>query len=468
LGWTRVLVAIAVLTITVGAQGPATAAEEATPVALAETPTGLFTARIQYAGEYEEGSAFVGGQCLLVFDNFPAEGDPIVSVCDGGPEDQDARDGIVVFPLPLGVEYGFALDPTLVPERYEAEIAEIIEGPLTAAGGSVGFILVPDGVTLDYFVGLADGRPLEPGYPSGVAIDGACFVLQDAGGNAVGEEHCSQFLGSLWWDAVWLGSYTLVPTSLPDGCAVDEVVGDQPFVVTQEMVDVPPGYDHAYPEFWGGWVILDCDPAALATITLHAATCSPDEPDPFAACHGNALEGLALAPEEGNSLPLLVSGPDGTDSVQVLPGHVYLAQLDPNFDWEQMEATIDFDSYVYCAEQRTGTVLFDGRVGPVENDYSLGEQGEPVEFDVAAGDDVVCDWYDLTSSGGHATDPTPIAKTPTPAAGGSGVTTLPKTGGPPAFSSTDRTGVLGVVALLLVAAAASRTFGRRNSARRRG
>src|SRR5215218_1763907 len=225
------IVVIAVLAAALVSRVQAVTAQEATPVAVAEAATGLFTATIQIGEDFDAGGEPFGGQCLLVFDTIMAEGDPIGTVCDNGPEDQDARDGVVVFPLPVGIEYGFALDPAYVPEAYEAGIDYITAGPLTEQGGSVGFVIVPDGVELDYFVGLSDGRPLVPGYPSGVGIDGACFELRDAGGVAVDGEHCSEFQGGLGWETIWIGSYTLEATSLPDGCTVEEIVGDQPFVV---------------------------------------------------------------------------------------------------------------------------------------------------------------------------------------------------------------------------------------------
>jgi hypothetical protein len=237
------------------------------------------------------------------------------------------------------------------------------------------------------------------------------------------------------------------------------------------MVDTPPSGDSGT-SFWGGWVILECDQDSLATITLHAATCPPDEPDPFAACHGNALQGLALAPHEFTTLPLLVSGPDGTDHVQVQSGEVYLAQIDPNWDPEH-GATIDYNAYVYCAEQRTDAVLFDGRLTwpPEGEEWYDDFQGPPVEFDVAAADEVVCDWYALGEQNGNGSAPTPTpvpGVTPTTSSGASGVTTLPNTGAAPGDAARGGLGGASLLALLLAARLVLRLGTRRSAPFRSG
>jgi len=70
-------------------------------------------------------------------------------------------------------------------------------------------------------------------------------------------------------------------------------------------------------------------------------------------------------------------------------------------------------AYVYCSEQKSGAVLID-------TDAPSGT----VTFAAAAGDDIVCDWYNITPA---AAPPAPTSEPTTPT---TPATTLPTTGIP--------------------------------------
>src|SRR5690242_13184791 len=77
LGWLIVLVLVALAFVWQPGSG---AAEDGTPVALAEMTTAPYRVAIRDDEDGDRG-AFIGGQCVLVFDTFPAAGTPIQTVC---------------------------------------------------------------------------------------------------------------------------------------------------------------------------------------------------------------------------------------------------------------------------------------------------------------------------------------------------------------------------------------------------
>ena len=99
-------------------------------------------------------------------------------------------------------------------------------------------------------------------------------------------------------------------------------------------------------------------------------------------------------------------------------------------------------SYVYCKEQHSGTVLLDGSA----------DTGA-IAVTVKDGDDVLCDWYNITKATDNGPGPKPKPPKPgKPAGNGTGsVTTLPETGTGAERGTTS--GLLGVLGLGAAAAA---------------
>jgi hypothetical protein len=149
-----------------------------------------------------------------------------------------------------------------------------------------------------------------------------------------------------------------------------------------------------------------------ATITIHKATCPADTgSDIFEQCHDNALSGVGFDIYINGfeiGLVTVTTDADGVASHTILEaaaeGNVTIA-----------EHVGDFERYVgvhvFCSEQNSGTVLYDDKA----------PEGW-ITIHAVQGDDVVCDWYNLTE---ESSEPQPTA-VPTATAGG--VTTLPSTG----------------------------------------
>src|SRR5262245_9445553 len=91
----KAVATVAIVAMALAAHAGVVGAEDATPIASADVATGQFTATIELGEDFDEGGELFGGQCLFVFDNISAEGASIGTVCDGGPDDQDDRDGVV-------------------------------------------------------------------------------------------------------------------------------------------------------------------------------------------------------------------------------------------------------------------------------------------------------------------------------------------------------------------------------------
>jgi hypothetical protein len=164
-----------------------------------------------------------------------------------------------------------------------------------------------------------------------------------------------------------------------------------------------------------------------ATITIHKATCPHGVGSAiFEECHDNVLGGVSFAIdgfEVGSGT--ITTGDDGVASATVLEaaatGDITVTE-DPDVLAGYLGA------YVYCAEQNSGTVLYDGSA----------DTGA-VTFTASQGDDVVCDWYNITEAGTGGTS------------NGTGSTTLPSTGVGPEDGGTPWLGaaLLGGAAALL-------------------
>lgn len=162
-------------------------------------------------------------------------------------------------------------------------------------------------------------------------------------------------------------------------------------------------------------------PGGHATVTIHKATCPTGVgPDIFNQCHGNVLGGVSFSIDGFE----IGSGVITTDANGVASQTILEAAATGDVTVTEDAGTFAgyVGAYVYCAEQNSGTVLYDGSA-----------DAGAVSFTASQGDDIVCDWYNLTSGGST-----------TPATGGA--TTLPATG---AASSVDpgNTGWLGAAAL---------------------
>lgn len=172
---------------------------------------------------------------------------------------------------------------------------------------------------------------------------------------------------------------------------------------------------------------MDCtviQKGGSATVTIHKATCPSGvaPADIFDACHANGLGGVSFAIdgfEVGSGT--IVTDADGVASATVLEaaktGDITVTE-DPAVFGDYL------GSYVYCAEQVSGTVLFDGSAA-----------GGTVTFTASQGDEVVCDWYNITAGDDEPSD---------------GVTELPSTGAGtgPADAAWIGAAALGAAALL--------------------
>jgi hypothetical protein len=152
-------------------------------------------------------------------------------------------------------------------------------------------------------------------------------------------------------------------------------------------------------------------PSGHATVTIHKATC-PDGvgPDIFAECHGNVLGGVSFSIDGFE----IGSGVITTDSSGVASQTILEAAATGDITITEDSATLAsyLGAYVYCAEQNSGTVLVDGHA-----------DGGAVTFTANQGDDIICDWYNITEATSQPastanTDTTPVTLPATGVAGG--------------------------------------------------
>lgn len=128
------------------------------------------------------------------------------------------------------------------------------------------------------------------------------------------------------------------------------------------------------------------DAVGPVAFTVHAAYCLIDtvnqpETDLYAACHANAIGGIAFTFSGLGIEPVeFLTDSDGVGSIDILDGTASVTQvtlaIDPN--------ALPVGGYAYCADQVDDSVLFDG---PVINNGLI-----PL-FTVDARQQIVCDWY---------------------------------------------------------------------------
>ncbi|MGH2561864.1 MAG: hypothetical protein ACRDJH_22610 [Thermomicrobiales bacterium] len=112
-----------------------------------------------------------------------------------------------------------------------------------------------------------------------------------------------------------------------------------------------------------------------ARITVHNAVCDSEVWDIFGECHDDRLSGS----------PFFVAG------VTRITDANGVATWEPGQGTHELKQDIDvwmqYDgAYVFCSNQVTGEVLWNG---PIDDTTS-------VTFTTTAGQEVVCDWYNLT------------------------------------------------------------------------
>jgi hypothetical protein len=152
-----------------------------------------------------------------------------------------------------------------------------------------------------------------------------------------------------------------------------------------------------------GVCVLPTPDGDTATVTIHKATCPTGiGSDIFASCHDNVLAGVDFSINGAG----VVTGGNGAAAASVNAGQVTVSEDAGTF-------AAYLGAYVYCAEQGSGTVLFDGSA----------DSGS-VAFTVEEGDDVVCDWYNITAADDDDDDDDDDGTTD----GTSGGTSLPQTG----------------------------------------
>lgn len=112
-----------------------------------------------------------------------------------------------------------------------------------------------------------------------------------------------------------------------------------------------------------------------ARITIHKAVCDSETYDLFGECHDDRLEGMWFY-VSGVWRPTNANG-----EVSWGPGAGTKTIYE---DWDQFNL---YDgAYVYCSNQVTGKVLYDG----------LAKANGSVTITTTAGQLVICDWYNLT------------------------------------------------------------------------
>jgi hypothetical protein len=123
--------------------------------------------------------------------------------------------------------------------------------------------------------------------------------------------------------------------------------------------------------------------------TVHAASCPLEDVYSdvglYDACHANALEGVTFTFGSLEAAPVsFTTDAAGIGAAAILDGSTSVSQVTLSVD--QASAT-DAGGYVYCADQNSGTVLFDGPVN----------YGDIVPlFTIDNSQAVICDWFIYT------------------------------------------------------------------------
>jgi hypothetical protein len=122
--------------------------------------------------------------------------------------------------------------------------------------------------------------------------------------------------------------------------------------------------------------------APTATVIIHKAECPTGVGgDIFEECHDNGLGGVDFLIADAEGDQVVTTDADGVASAEVIAGEVSITE-DPDVLADYLGA------YVYCSEQNSGEVLIDI---DLDGDDTVG--GE-----IEAGDEVVCDWYNITEA----------------------------------------------------------------------
>jgi hypothetical protein len=126
------------------------------------------------------------------------------------------------------------------------------------------------------------------------------------------------------------------------------------------------------------------EPGDAASLTIHKSTC-PDDVAPerrFDECHANGLTGVEFVLDGPVSGSQTTAGPIGAVNWTDLPAGTYtVAEAVPSGDF--------IDYVVFCSNLATGA--------EVPLDYSSNGRAAIV-IDIADGDQVVCDWYNIAAS----------------------------------------------------------------------
>jgi hypothetical protein len=123
--------------------------------------------------------------------------------------------------------------------------------------------------------------------------------------------------------------------------------------------------------------------------TVHASTCPIEDVYSdvglYDACHANVLEGATFTFGSLEAEPVsFTTDAAGIGSAEILDGSTSVSQVTLSID---PTSATEAGGYVYCADQNSGSVLFDGPVG----------YGDIVPlFTIDNSQAVICDWFIYT------------------------------------------------------------------------
>jgi hypothetical protein len=112
--------------------------------------------------------------------------------------------------------------------------------------------------------------------------------------------------------------------------------------------------------------------ASSAKLTIHKAVCPATTTNLFASCHENRLAGVGFT----------VAGVSRHTDAN---GVVSWGPTSGTYTIHEFSTDFTGKAYVFCKDQTTGTVWFDGRT-------TTGN----ISIPLAAGHTTICDWYNLT------------------------------------------------------------------------
>lgn len=141
----------------------------------------------------------------------------------------------------------------------------------------------------------------------------------------------------------------------------------------------------------GGTLAQTTGPVAF---TVHAASCPLEDvynPDIglYDACHANALEGVTFTFSSLEAEPIsFATDAAGIGAADILDGATEATEVTLSVD---PAALTGVGGYVYCADQISGSVLYDG---VMINDGVI-----PL-FTIDSSQTVICDWFIYTDGGG--------------------------------------------------------------------